>query len=73
MGKNVHITKKDNGWSVKTAGSEKAVKITVMQKEAIEKGKSIAQNQNSELIIHGTNGRIREKNSYGKDSFPPKG
>ncbi|MDE0092409.1 MAG: DUF2188 domain-containing protein, partial [Oligoflexia bacterium] len=26
-----------------------------------------------ELSIHGRNGRIREKNSYGSDPFPPKG
>ncbi|MCC6181900.1 MAG: DUF2188 domain-containing protein [Bacteroidia bacterium] len=73
MAKNVHVTKKENGWSVKTAGSEKAVKITPTQKEAIAVGKSIAQNQKSELIIHRTDGKIREKNSYGNDSYPPKG
>ncbi len=73
MGKNVHITKRDNGWAVTTAGSEKAVKITETQKEAIDVGKSIAQNQQSELIIHGTDGKIREKNSYGNDNYPPKG
>jgi hypothetical protein len=33
----------------------------------------IAQNQQSELLIHGENGRIREKNSYGNDPYPPKG
>lgn len=73
MAKNVHVTKRDNGWAVKTAGSEKAVKITETQKEAIEVGKSIAQNQKSELIVHGVDGKIREKNTYGKDNYPPKG
>lgn len=73
MAKQVHITKKENGWSVKTAGSEKAVKITPTQKEAIAVGKTIAQNQKSELIIHGTDGKIREKNSYGNDPKSIKG
>lgn len=73
MAKQVHVTKRDNGWAVKTAGSEKAVKITHTQKEAIEVGKSIAQNQKSELIIHGTDGKIREKNSYGNDPQSTKG
>ncbi|WP_143808521.1 DUF2188 domain-containing protein, partial [Pantoea rodasii] len=29
--------------------------------------------QGSELLIHGENGRIRAKDSHGKDPFPPKG
>lgn len=73
MAKQVHVTKRDNGWAVKTAGSEKAVKITSTQKEAIELGKSIAKNQQSELIIHGTDGKFREKNSYGNDPQSTKG
>lgn len=73
MAKQVHVTKRENGWAVKTAGSEKAVKVTSTQKEAIEVGKSIAQNQQSELVIHGTDGKIREKNSYGNDPKSTKG
>ena len=43
------------------------------QKEAIAKAREIAINQKSELFIHGENGRIRERNSYGNDPYPPKG
>ena len=35
--------------------------------------REIAINQKSEVFIHGENGRIRERNSYGNDPFPPKG
>lgn len=73
MGKNVHVVKRGDNWSVVTVGSQKAVKITNTQKEAVDRGKSLAQNQKSELVIHGANGRIREKNSYGIDKNPPKG
>ena len=31
------------------------------------------ENQESELFIHGKNGRIRERDSYGNDPFPPRG
>lgn len=41
--------------------------------EAIAIAREISINSNSELFIHGTDGRIREKNSYGNDSYPPKG
>ncbi|WP_432706694.1 DUF2188 domain-containing protein [Escherichia coli] len=43
------------------------------QQEAIDAARLIAQNQGSELIIHRPNGQIRDKDSHGKDPFPPKG
>ena len=46
---------------------------TSTQAEAIAIAKTIAQNQKSELVIHGKDGRIRDKSSYGNDPFPPKG
>ncbi|HNO42869.1 MAG TPA: DUF2188 domain-containing protein [Ottowia sp.] len=33
----------------------------------------MAINQQSEMLIQGRNGQIRERNSYGDDLFPPKG
>lgn len=73
-GKNQHVTPHpEGGWQVKGAGNQKATVVTQTQKEAIEAAREIAQNQQSELIIHGTNGQIREKNSYGNDNFPPEG
>jgi len=29
--------------------------------------------QGTELYVHGQDGRIRERSSFGKDVFPPKG
>ncbi len=73
MGKNVHVVKNADNWSVKTEGSQKAYRTVSTQKEAIQIGKNVASNNSSELLIHGVNGKIREKNSYGNDKFPPKG
>lgn len=74
MGKNQHVTPHhDGGWQVKGAGNERATVRTDTQAKAIAAAKSIAQNQKSELLIHGENGQIRERNSYGNDPFPPKG
>jgi hypothetical protein len=75
MGKNVHVVKSKNGdsWSVKTENSQKSYRNVDTQKEAIEIGRNVAQNNNSELLIHGKDGKIREKNSYGNDNYPPKG
>ena len=74
MGKNQHVTPHpDGGWQVKGAGNSKATIRTNTQAEAIAGAREIARNQESELIIHGMNGRIRERDSYGNDPYPPKG
>lgn len=72
-GKNQHVVKHPDGWAVKGANNSKATKVTNTQKEAIDIARGIARNQESELLIHGRNGRIREKDSHGNDTYPPKG
>lgn len=71
--KSIHITPKGDQWQVKTAGSTKATKVCNTQKECIDYGKQQAKRNNAELVIHGTNGQIREKNSYGNDPRNIKG
>ena len=74
MGKNQHVTPHPSGgWHVKGAGNQRATVRTNTQTEAMTIARKIAINNKSELIIHGTDGRIREKNSYGNDFYPPKG
>ncbi len=74
MGKNQHVTPHPNGgWQVKGAGNSRATVRTATQREAIPVAREISKNQKSEMIIHRSNGQIREKNSYGNDPFPPKG
>ena len=70
---NQHVVPAKGGWAVKRAGSPKATKVFNTQEEAIEKGREIAKNQRTELLIHRRDGRIREKNTYGRDHYPPKG
>ena len=74
MGKEQHVmTHPDGGWQVKGAGNSKATVSTNTQSEALKIARDIAINQNSEVVIHRTNGQIRDKNSYGNDPFPPRG
>lgn len=73
MGKNQHVTKHEDGWQVKGAGNSKATRVVDTQKEAQSIAREIAKNQQSEVVIHGRDGRIREKDSYGNDPFPPRG
>lgn len=74
MGKSYHITHNPNGgWKVLGAGNSKPTHILSTKEQAIKVGKRIAQNQQSELIIHGLNGKIQSSNSYGNDPYPPRG
>jgi hypothetical protein len=73
QGKNQHIVPHGGGWAILGAGNEKVTRQFETQREAIEHGRQIAINQQSELIIHNQEGRIRERNSYGNDPFPPAG
>lgn len=73
MGKNQHVTPHGDQWQVKGAGNQKATAVTQTQQQAINIARGIAQNQKSELVIHGQNGQIRQKDSFGNDPYPPKG
>lgn len=53
--------------------TQRATIRTDTQAEAIQRAREIARNQESELFIHGRNGKIRERDSYGNDPFPPRG
>lgn len=72
-GKNQHVVPHENGWAVRGAGNERATAVHPKQSDAIDQAREIARHQGSELLIHGENGQIRERNSYGDDPFPPKG
>lgn len=71
--KGQHVVPRDGKWSVRKAGAERATRTFETQREAISEARKIAKNQGTELYIHGRDGRIRERDSYGKDPFPPKG
>ena len=74
MAKSQHVTPHPSGgWQVKGAGNKRATVRTSTQKEAISVARQISKNKGAEMVIHRTNGQIREKNSYGKDPYPPKG
>lgn len=69
---NQHVVPNNGQWQVKRQGSEKATKNFETQKQAIDYARSIAIKQQSELVIHGRDGRIRDKDSFGSDPCPPK-
>lgn len=73
MGKNQHVVPHADGWAVKGAGNSRATSVHETQSQAIQEARGIAKNNHSELLVHGRNGQIRERDSFGNDQCPPKG
>lgn len=74
MGKNIHVTHRPDGnWNVIGEGNKRPTAVVKTQKAGIEIATEKARIDHVEVVIHGLNGKIREKNSYGNDPYPPKG
>lgn len=62
------------GWAVEAEGAKRATQVVDTQAEAIAKATSLAKSQPlGQVKIHGTDNKIREEHTYGKDPFPPEG
>jgi hypothetical protein len=70
--RNQHVVPLGNGWAVKGEGNAKYTAITENKRDATVIARNIAKNNKSEIVIHGKDGRIQDKDSYGNDPFPPK-
>jgi len=71
MKNNIKVIKDKNGWKMKKENTDEE-KYFNTKEETIDYAKSIAKNDEVELIIHNENGIISNKNSYGNDPHPPK-
>lgn len=71
---NQHVTPREDGkWAVKSAGAVRASSVHDTQRDAIKVARDRAREQGTELLIHGRDGQIRARDSYGGDPYPPKG
>ena len=71
--KNVHIVPDSGQWAIKREDSKKASELFKEQEKAIKRGRDIAKQDKVELFIHGRDGQIKERDSYGNDPYPPEG
>jgi hypothetical protein len=60
------------GWSVRNSGAIRASRTFDTQDQAITYAREAAKKVGTELYIHGRDGTIKNKNSYGNDPNPPK-
>lgn len=73
MKPNVHIVPRDGEWAVVREHAERDSSHHPTQADAIDAGRTTAEREGVELIIHRPNGQIRDRDSYGNDPYPPRG
>ncbi|QQR55664.1 DUF2188 domain-containing protein [Candidatus Peregrinibacteria bacterium] len=67
-----HLAPNEGKWVVKRALAVRASKIFDNKVEAKIYAVKLAQNEKTELVIHGKDGRIQDRKSYGHNAFPSK-
>ena len=60
------------GWDVKRNGAQRASIHTETKADAVKVGRIMSQRAGSELVVHGRDGRVQQKDSHGNDPAPPK-
>lgn len=74
MGRDEHhiVPNPDGGWDVKRNGADRASGHFETKQEAVDRGRQISRNQETELIIHNRDGQISQSDSHGNDPCPPR-
>ena len=63
-GPNLHVVLRNDGWAVRAEGRSRATSIHKSQREAIDSARQLAQQTTTTVVIHGRDGRIKERTSY---------
>lgn len=72
MAKNIHTVPHEDGWAVKKEGQKAPLSTHHTKEMAEKKAVSIAKKLEVEHVIHGRDGKIQDKDSYGNDPNPPR-
>jgi len=73
MGAKYLTTKQNNRWTVKKEGDSRISSLHSNQSDAWVEARRLARGSGGNAVLKGTDGRIRARNDYGRDPFPPKG
>jgi hypothetical protein len=69
----MHVVPHGDKWAIKGEGNGRLTSVFNTQGEAVNRAREIARRQKSELLVHGRDGEIRSRDTYGHDPYPPKG
>jgi hypothetical protein len=67
MAQPIHVVSHGDEWAVRRQGDDDIISVWPTQKQAEDEGRRIAKDDQAEFELHGLEGRIRERDSYGND------
>ena len=67
------VPNSDGGWDIRRGGAERASGHFNTKQEAIDRGRELSRNAETELKIHNRDGRISQSDSHGNDPRNIKG
>ena len=67
--KSLHVLPRNGKWSVYRTGVDRAVRVFLTLSAAENFALRIAQEQHTELYVHGLDGRIRKRSSFAEPKF----
>ncbi|WP_327032341.1 DUF2188 domain-containing protein [Micromonospora ureilytica] len=70
--KPVHVVPRDGQWAVTREGNQRASSLHPTQADAEKAGRPAARVDQTEFYLHGSDGQIRKRDSYGNDPNPPR-
>lgn len=71
--KSIHVVPSSGGWSVEREGRGKGhggVWHYTSQDEALAAGRKMAEEELAELVVHGRDGKIRDRSNFGPKPGP---
>ncbi len=71
--RSVHVVPSSGGWAVEREGRGKGhggVWLYPSHEEALAAGRKMAEEELAELVIHGRDGKIRERSDFGRKPSP---
>ncbi|MBW3659909.1 MAG: DUF2188 domain-containing protein [Actinobacteria bacterium] len=63
----IHVLPSGDEWIVRREDQTEPLSTHGTQEEAAEAGRAVARDDEVEFMLHGADGQIREKDSYGND------
>lgn len=71
-GRPKHVVPRGDGWAVREEGAKRVSSVHPTLREAEQRARELARRDGTEVVIHGKDGKIRDRDSYGQDPCPPK-
>lgn len=67
------VPNQSGGWAVRKSGASRVSRVFGTQSDAVTYARDRARKAGSELYVHGRDGTVKERESYGSAAAPPNG